>query len=337
MKYFEVLAICVSMLVAHVFADRLRAAEAPDLVAAAGAIASKGTEQTICGGQGWLFLRPEVRHVSVGPFWGDAAAKVSRARNPESADPMDAVVDYDKQCRALGIELILLPVPPKSVIYPDALAGLPAKRLDVNHQTFYAALRAKGVNVLDMTDRFFEKRDAGEPLYCKQDSHWSSPAMALTAEAVAKTLREREWAKSLKPNEFTAKPLKIDMRGDLADTTAPTEPVTLRQVVNNKGKTIPPDSASPIVLIGDSHCLVFHAGGDMHAVGAGFADQLALELKSPVDVIGIRGSGARPARVALARRARESEWLAGKKIVIWCFAAREFTEADAWGRVPVKP
>lgn len=337
MKRFEVLAICVALVVAHLFVSRARAAEAPDLVSAAGAIAGKGTEQTIRGAQGWLFLRSEVRHVSVGPFWGDAAAKVSRARNPESADPMDAIVDYDKQCRVLGIELILLPVPPKSVIYPDALAGLPAKRLDINHQAFYAALRAKGVNVLDMTDRFFEKRDAGEPLYCKQDSHWSAPAMALTAEAVAKSLRGREWMKSLKPGDFAAKALRIDMKGDLADTATPTEPVMLRQVINNKGETVPPDAASPVVLMGDSHCLVFHAGGDMHAVGAGFADQLALELKSPVDVIGIRGSGARPARIALARRARDAGWIAGKRVIIWCFAAREFTEADAWGRVPVKP
>ena len=90
---------------------------------------------------------------------------------------------------------------------------------------------------------------------------------------------------------------------------------------------------SPILLLGDSHTLVFHAGEDMHGAGAGLADQLALELGFPVDVIGVRGSGATPARINLMRR---QDNLAGKKLVIWCFSAREFTEASGgWRLVPV--
>ena len=68
---------------------------------------------------------------------------------------------------------------------------------------------------------------------------------------------------------------------------------------------------------------------------AGLADQLAAELRITVDVIGVRGSGATPARVNLLRRAKADEaYLAGKKAVIWCFAAREFTESNGWSLVP---
>jgi len=54
-----------------------------------------------------------------------------------------------------------------------------------------------------------------------------------------------------------------------------------------------------------------------------------------VDVIGVRGSGATQARVNLLRRAKaDPACLAGKKIVIWCFAARDFTESAGWSLVP---
>jgi alginate O-acetyltransferase complex protein AlgJ len=55
-----------------------------------------------------------------------------------------------------------------------------------------------------------------------------------------------------------------------------------------------------------------------------------------VDLIGVRGSGATPARVNLLRLARgDAEYLGKKKLVIWCFAAREFTESAGWQKVPV--
>jgi len=58
-----------------------------------------------------------------------------------------------------------------------------------------------------------------------------------------------------------------------------------------------------------------------------------------VDVIGVRGSGATPARINIYRRSKqEKDFLKKKKIFIWCFAAREFTEASAWNsEVPVQP
>jgi alginate O-acetyltransferase complex protein AlgJ len=92
-----------------------------------------------------------------------------------------------------------------------------------------------------------------------------------------------------------------------------------------------------VILLGDSHTLVFHSGGDMHASGAGLADQLALELGFPVDLIGVRGSGATPARISLYRRVRgDADYLKKKKLLIWCFTAREFTEATSgWRIVPV--
>jgi alginate O-acetyltransferase complex protein AlgJ len=96
---------------------------------------------------------------------------------------------------------------------------------------------------------------------------------------------------------------------------------------------IQPWRESPVLLLGDSHGLVFHGGGDMHARGAGLADHLAKELGFPVDLVAVRGSGATPARISLMRR-RDN--LAGKRVVIWCLSAREFTESvQGWRPLPV--
>ena len=47
---------------------------------------------------------------------------------------------------------------------------------------------------------------------------------------------------------------------------------------------------------------------------------------------------AAPARVNLMRRAHgDATYLAGKKVVIWCFTEREFTEGNGWAKVPLTP
>ena len=70
---------------------------------------------------------------------------------------------------------------------------------------------------------------------------------------------------------------------------------------------------------------------------AGLLDQLAVELGTVPDRIAVRGSGATAVRIDLYRRSvREPGYLAKKKVVVWCFTAREFTEAaQGWQKVPV--
>jgi alginate O-acetyltransferase complex protein AlgJ len=296
--------------------------------------ATAGESMTVAGSDGWLFLRSELRHISVGPFWGEAAAKVSKASSPDKADPLPAIVDFNAQLKALGIELILAPVPCKALIYPEKLGGSAEGRMDTVHQEFYAQLAAKGVKVLDLADAFAkEKAKAAAPvLYCKTDTHWSPYACELAAKRIKERLGAPAWLPA-KPGAFTTAAEKRTIVGDLTDGKG-SEELPVRVVESAAGSPME-DKASPVVLMGDSHCLVFHAGADLHGTGAGLADQLAAELGMAVDVIGVRGSGATPARVNLLRRARsDPAYLAGKKLIIWCFAAREFTESSGWSLVP---
>ncbi|MFM8885568.1 MAG: hypothetical protein ACKOKC_04040, partial [Chthoniobacterales bacterium] len=90
--------------------------------------------------------------------------------------------------------------------------------------------------------------------------------------------------------------------------------------------------------LGDSHVLVFHQGGDLHAIGAGLPEQLAEVVDGMPQVLGVRGSGATSSRMTLARTIRaKPDYLADKKLVVWVFAGREFTEADGWKKFPLIP
>ena len=305
---------------------------------------------TIAGSDGWLFLTNELRHVGVGCFWGEIAAKVSKATKPQDADPLPAILDFKRQLDALGIELILVPVPPKAIIYPDKLAASVAApaagkipdRLDAVHQEFYKLLRDKGVNVLDLTDDFLANRlTENGSLYCRQDSHWSGLACNLAAKRIAEIIRKEGWYEGAKRAKFEPSDVSVQISGDLWNTLKEAarperETLKLRMIRASGGDPVMPDKNSPIILLGDSHNLVFQAGGDMHASGAGLADQLAYELGIAVELQGVRGSGATPARINLYRRgSAEPGYFAKKKVLVWCFSAREFTESQGWRLVPV--
>jgi alginate O-acetyltransferase complex protein AlgJ len=309
---------------------------------------------TVSGKDGWLFFKTELRHLGAGPFWGPAAEKASAASRPEWQDPLPAILDFKEQLDKLGIELVLVPVPPKAVVYPEKLSdavsaeeGQPPPRLDVNHQEFYRLLGGKGVKVVDLVPEFTARReDAKGPVYCKTDTHWSGLGCLIAAQLVAKELQDRPWLKDVKKVGLASHEKTVSIRGDLlaglkADPAPEAEKLTLRFVGTGAGTAIEPvepDAASPVLLVADSHGLVFHVGQDLHAKGAGFADQLALELGFPVDLLASRGDGAMKVRVDLYRRANEApHWLAGKKVLVWCFSAREFTECtNGWRKLPVK-
>ena len=300
--------------------------------------ANSANAMAVSAKDGWYFLAGELRHISVGKFWGDEAAKVSRASKPEWADPTESIVDFKTQLEKAGIELLLVPVPPKAVIYPEMLAdGLQASpRLDSQHAEFYKLLTEKGVKVLELSAEFGKERSAKatQLLYCKTDTHWSPFACELTARMIKQRLVGRDWLAGAKPGDFKSQEMSREINGDLANG-GPKETLAAHVVSRADGKSAI-ERTSPVLLLGDSHCLVFQAGEDMHGTGGGLADHLAAELGISIDLLGVRGSGATSSRISLMQRVRSEEnYLAGKKLVIWCFTAREFTESQGWRKVPI--
>ena len=305
-------------------------------------VAEKARSTAVEGADGWLFFATELRHLSVGRFWGDAAAKVSRALKPEHADPLPAILDFKAQLDKVGIELILVPVPAKAAIYPEKISDQIAvpSRVDRNHLEFYDLLRKQGVNVLDLTTFFIRHRftKAG-PLYCEQDTHWSGYGCILAAQAIAEAIGDRPWLAEVEKRDYQAEMRIVEITGDLwkalGEENLPREQLQLtfvRERTADGTCPVAPWRESPIVLLGDSHNLVFHSGGDMHSLGSGLPDHLAHRIGFPVDLVAVRGSGATPSRLSLFRR-RDN--MKGKQLVIWCFSIREFTEGQGWRKIPV--
>jgi alginate O-acetyltransferase complex protein AlgJ len=283
-----------------------RAADAP-------AVAS------IEGTDGWRFL-PAEKNFADKLMAPDLDVMVAPA--------VDAIADFKTQLQADDIALLVVPVPPRIVMAPDAV-GVSAKdaaKMRTGWEKILAELRVRGVAVLDLSQDF-----AATPgdLYCRRDTHWSGRGIERAADGIAAWLEDATDLKSGAAPVGSWK--KQEIKGDLGGDP---EQVDLWFAA---GPFAADNREHPLVLLGDSHVLVFHSGGDLHATGAGLPDRLGVSLGSSPDVLGVRGSGATSSRIALARRARSDDaYLDAKQAVVWCFAGREFTEADAWKKIPLR-
>ena len=244
-------------------------------VAALAAEAENRNEAVVEGQSGWLFLTAELRHVG--------AAKSLEA----GGDPVRVIADFARQLAAHRIDLILVPVPPKAIVYPETLpariaaAGVP--RLDASHEHLYENLGAHGVELVDLVPIFLALR-LEAPLYARTDSHWSGRGVELAAAAVAAAVRRRPWVGEIPRETFAAEPWTAAIAGDLSLLLHP--PSGMREMlaltrVTRGGQPVESRRGSPVLLLGDSHALVYNAGGDLLATSSGLPDHLAKELGFP--------------------------------------------------------
>ena len=296
------------------------------------------TARAVTGHNGWYFLPAEIRHL--------ATAKEAPALTGEN-DPLPAILDFNKALAAKGIHLVILPVPEKSLIRADQLFAAQDVAAAAGYAKatgrFTEALKKQGVDVMDtvplLTAEAARAASGGDPVYCKTDSHFTPHTTSVLARAIADHLGKvaPDAVRKSATAPVPGKESKITIQGDLApDGTK--EELAFQSVVKAAGsdEAAATDPASPVLLLGDSHCLMFHTGGDMLAKGGGLADHLGVTLGGVPEVMAVRGSGATAVRVNLYRKARkEPTFLAKKKVVIWCFAAREFTQSDGWKIVPL--
>ena len=99
--------------------------------------------------------------------------------------------------------------------------------------------------------------------------------------------------------------------------TRPHETLALTFVGTGSDLTpLSPARDSPVLLIGDSHTLIFH-DPTLVARGAGLPDHLAIRLGITVDLIGVRGSGTAAAQMSCS--AAEGTNLEGRELVVSVF------------------
>lgn len=306
--------------------DDIRAELARRFAAAPHSVAVRGVDD-------WFFHGRELHGYSVGPFWGNAAIAIYPGAS--ACDPLTSIVSCHRELSNAGIALILVAVPGKLSIGASALDTrlACAERIDVDHQVFYRLLEDQGVTVIDLVPDFAALWARGIAPFCRQDSHWSPAGMAVACERIAERVVGHPWHAARRKQAATSRSLEIEVSGDLAALAradVPKERLHIEQWFLD-GQGITTDRQSPVVLLGDSHTLVFSNG--LLADHAGLPDHLAAKLGYAVDNVGNQANGANQSRIALARR---RDKLAGKRCLVWVLSVRNFTaSSDGWKIVPL--
>lgn len=279
--------------------------------------------------EGWLFLVRELRHLGLGKFWEKPWQEVAANRS----DPVSSMVEFHGLLAERGIELLLVPVPAKGRIYPEKVDSSFAVGDPDALSDFVKRLRERGLRVIDLESHFLEirRKNAEAKLYCAQDAHYAPAAI----EEIARILHKEIGIETGQSAFSLSKESELTIMGDQVsgsewEGSLPRETLTVRYVMENGEKGVSPNPASPVLLLGDSHTLVFHAGEEngMHSRGAGLLDHLSYELRMPLDLVGVRGSGLVQARKQLYFRATsEPGFWDQKRCVVWVFSEREWTQS----------
>jgi hypothetical protein len=284
----------------------------------------QGNEKVMVGRDGWLFYKPDVDFLT-GPAIGGRRA-LRPNEESRAGDPLPAILKFHEDLRALGVDLVLAPVPVKAAIYPEKLAGRQEQPpVNAGYADFLRRLEEKGVAVIDLTRVMWEKKDEG--LFLPLDSHWSPRGMSVFATALAEELKKR-FAYLERPTvAYETRPAEIENYGDTFDLLKlPAAHPFARTKVTIEKVNAEDVEDSPIVLLGDSATNIYAAERMKWGTGAGLAEHLALRLGRPLHAIAINGGAA--------TRVRRELNVAGRSLVIWQFIARDLAQA-AWEPVPV--
>ena len=305
-----------------------------------------GNEQVYLGRDAWLFYRPDVDYVTGPPFL-DAAQMRHRAHvNRVQPDPIKAIVDFKNQLAARGIDLIVMPVPMKPGIDANKFSASAEESSPLQNASFLefkARLESAGVRVFDPGPSLIQRKATlgGAPLYLENDTHWRPETMEFVAEKLAPLIPPPSSAP--RPS-LEVREREISSLGDVArmlmlppgQSIYQPEKVTIHEVLAGNAMWRPSKDAD-ILLLGDSFSNIFSLDALGWGESAGFAEHLSRALGGrPLDCILRNSDAAFATREMLSRDlARGRDRLAGKKLVVWEFAARELAFGD-WKLIEMK-
>ena len=332
------------------FADELINQHANNLHKIAAEYERSTNERVIQGDDSdWFFLRSELFHVAKGRFWEKNWKDISVS----GEDPLSIFTLLKEQLDPLGVDLIFVPVPSKFIIYPEKLSEsvpmegkLPVTNSQYELQPYLKRFKEAGINVIDLEPILKNRRKTESfSSYCMTDSHPSPWTCQMIAGLLSEKINSLEWAKEYQRDSgisfIKSEPRNIKILGDLIpedkrESWGP-ESLLISQVhPKSDGKltpVIPDDKNSPVIVLGDSHTLIFHEGDDMHASGSGLVDHLQEKIGFKVFLAATRGSSSQ----ALRQIYKGPEFWKGKKLLIWVSSVREFTEERRWLKLPRIP
>lgn len=312
------------------------------------AMSGLGNEKVYVGKGGWLFYGPDVDYLT-GPGFLEPAVLERRARGgkdhtlPPAPDPRPAILEFHKQLAHRGIALVLMPTPGKAAIHPEKLSsrfdfgGAPLN--NASFQQFQRDMEAGGVLLFDPAPLLAEKSNAsrGSPQFLRTDTHWTPEAMQFVAEQLAAFIDSHCPLAPRARVLFGERQQDVENLGDIAailnlpewQTLFPRETVTIRPISDPDGQDWLAGQTADVLLLGDSYTNIYSLPEMNWGAAAGLVEQLSFVLQRPVDRLAQNDGGSHAVRQALCRELSGGhDRLAGKRVVIWQFAARELAYGD---------
>jgi hypothetical protein len=294
-----------------------------------------GSQKVQIGRDGWLFYSDGVQYVAGAGFL-DPAHLAARSADGVVGDPRPAIFQLNDELRALGVTLLLLPVPDKAVVRPASLSGIApdAPLQNKSWELFAAELRSRGVLYVDLAPEMFKAEQAGTSQFFQGDSHWSSAgievAARLVSRAIAGQLRttsvgapryERRRTSVTHANDLIA---LLDLETSHAGRVQFLEPAETNQVTETSGALWASDSTSDILFIGDSYLET------MSDAAGGLAEQVSYNLQRPVERRAGHVFGPLLSREWLGQSLSDVRRnVAGRRLVVWEFAMRNLA-VESW-------
>jgi hypothetical protein len=295
--------------------------------------------KAVAGADGFLFFRNSLEYVVGGDL----------GQQPKGKNPLPIIREFQQMLAAHGVDFLFVPVPTKVEIFPEKIdpgqRALVGQVVNPFSRKLLLDLSREGVEVVDLLPAFLEARSRAdkrgeEPLYQRQDTHWTDRGLRLAAELVATRVKAYPWYPELAKHarRFRVRPAAFMRYGDLHSRLpeaqkARYKPESLHaeQVLAPDGKPYDDDADSPVVVLGDSFTGVYELTEAEHA---GVSAHIARAISYPVDLVMSYGGGPN-VRQKLMRRGVEG--LAGKKLVIWMMTARDlFNYWEDWAPLKVK-
>lgn len=302
----------------------------PQVQAALCAI-GEGGDEVLMGRAGWLFHRSGLRALT-----RDAGA----AQGPQASASIRAIAELADFLKKRGIALVLLPMPPKLAVHPEALGrDLPAQVLE---PAWWSAWKAQaqraGAEVFDPLPLLRQwRKEQREALYLRTDTHWTAATMQRCAEALATHLQTHHGlvakpdaaARTLAQKQTAHGDLQRMLRLPAGSTQFLPQEIPIAQVRNAEGLPWPMSNRGSLLLLGDSFCNIYSQASLGWGSGAGFAEHLGRALGQPINAMLRNGDGAFATRAMLSRALQTGDdRLEGCSVLVWEFDATQILEGQ---------
>lgn len=289
-----------------------------------------GNEKAVIGRNGNMFYSKDIEYLS----------GIDIETRPGNAiTPAKCIIDFAEQLRRRGIELLLVPMPLKTMIYADELSRMYEPYAMLQNRTYNEWLKQlddAGVAVYDPSETLMQLKLSGNHSYLKSDTHFSPQAMEAVAKELAGKIREMTGGSGMYASYHTVQEdicrhgdiyTMLKLRGNIG--WLPPETVRINTVLNENNEFWRTDRNADILFMGDSFSNIYSMAGLGWGVSAGLVEHLSRELECPIDAIRRNDEGSiATRRILQSDLMRGKDRLAGKRIVVWQFAMRELTQGD---------